>query len=228
MSAPSKKKNPALPPLVRYLRSFCETLPRLNKIGQLARKSVGSTGSYASKELNDPTNALTDNQVKSMLGEKFPNFPIVNLPSPSQLATKILRQNQQNMTEDVVLEAASYFRIPKDSKCLAIMPEYFFRSELAKHKRFQVLQRNVLTQKEEVVGVRPCCPWCKTNQGIQFNVWEVSNVATMPRAGIDTDASLLPLLGARYWCKKKGCVGKLPEGEVHSYGSRDFCCCCSD
>jgi hypothetical protein len=170
-------------------------------------------GHKAKKELNDPANALSDKQVKSFLTEIFPGYPVLNLPAPSELAYKVLCKNKRNVTKAVVLEAASYFRVPKNTKIIVIMPEYFCRKELAKHKKFQVVRKDA-SGEETVVGVRPSCPWCESNAYIEFRCFEIQNTKNMPRAGVDVDATMIPLFGARYWCKSFTCVGRVPKGKV--------------
>ena len=79
---------------------------------------------YQFNNLEDASNDLNDKQIKLFLHETFPNYPLNNLPAPSQLERGILATNRGKITGAVVLKAAACLHIPKDMRYLAILPEF--------------------------------------------------------------------------------------------------------
>ena len=202
-------------PIVQVLRTMVDQLPRPNRRGELAWKKTASTGNQAIQELLNPENRVTDKQQRVLLKGMFPSFPLYSVPNPEIRAKKLLAANRGKLHKfpEVVKQAAEQFRVPEGQRVLFIGPEYFCRDILIKDERFQVKDKD-----GHITGILPCCPWCKNNNGVSFRTFECQNVQSPPRAGVHTDSTPYPLLGIRYWCKKKGCVGEVPAGEKDNTG----------
>ena len=161
------------------------------------------------KGMLEPKNVLTIAGQRKVRKTRYPNFPFVNVPNPDVLARNHLSLNQTNITAETRQEAADFFRIPEGTRVLFVGPEYCCREELMADPKFQVKD-----EKGNITGVAPCCPWCTSNSGVSFRTWEVQNHTTMPRSMINMDATRMPLLGVRYWCNSKECVGAVPRGDL--------------
>jgi hypothetical protein len=195
-------------PMVSYLCNFCETLPRTNILGELIQLPKGSIGKVSKQRVLDKQYRLSKKQVPVYVNDTFPSYPLYEIPNPSQRAAKILKRDNFTWTVENIKEAAECFRIPTGTKVLLFMPKIFFCNELLKHDNFRVKRKSPISGEQVVTGVKPCCPWCKNNSGVEFRCWECQNSDDAPRKGVHINASITPFFGARYWCKSSECVGK--------------------
>jgi hypothetical protein len=125
----------------------------------------------------------------------FPSYPLYKILSPSEHATTIWKCDNFLWTAQNIKEAAECFCIPAGTNILLFMPELSYHDKLIEMDVFQVRSpKSPIMGEQAVTGVKPCCPWCRNNSGVEFRCWECQNLEDAPWKGIHSDASITPFL----------------------------------
>jgi hypothetical protein len=176
-----------------------EWFPKVNSSGCVYRCPEGQSGKKAQINSVD----LSEHEVRVLIQEKFPCYPLVDIPNASVRALQV--KGGSSWTEESIWCARECFYVPSGTKLLVLFPDVFNRDLLRKHPKF--IKKNL----DGTQGIMTPCPYCKTNKRVSFSSFNVQKWGRPPRHSMHTDARRLHLCSVIYSCDSPNCVGPLPK-----------------